>query len=78
MGLELDFSDNLVAIGGFYSERGYLNSSIKGMFYVTLDQTTNKNYSKEIVPFLISLVKLSKNSSVAPKSKSEDSAFINI
>jgi|TARA_B110000444_G_scaffold223947_1_gene226820 hypothetical protein len=51
MGLELDFSDNLVAIGGFYSERGYRNSSIKGMFYVTLDQTTNKNYSKEIVPF---------------------------
>ena len=51
MGLELDFSDNLVAIGGFYSERGYLNSSIKGMFYVTLDQTSNENHSKEIVPF---------------------------
>ena len=51
MGLELDFSNNLVAIGGFYSERGYVNSSLKGMFYLTIDQVTNKNFSKQLIPF---------------------------
>lgn len=51
LGLELDFSDNIAAIGGFYSEREYRNSSIKGMFYLTIDQSANNKISSEIVPF---------------------------
>jgi len=51
MGMELDFGNNTMAIAGFYSEQGYNRASMKGMFYITLDQAEANVVSTHLSPF---------------------------
>ena len=51
MGMELDFGHNTMAIAGFYSEQGFNRASMKGMFYITLDQASANVTSTHLSPF---------------------------
>lgn len=51
MGMELDFGNNTMAVAGFYSEQGYNRTSMKGMFYITLDQAEAQVVSTHLSPF---------------------------
>ncbi len=51
MGMELDFGNNTMAVAGFYSEQGFNRASMKGMFYITLNQDDASTVSTHLSPF---------------------------